>query len=275
MKKQLYLICFLSLILALISTQNTLAQEAIPQKDDFEKMSFEVRLNKSEYLLLEPVSVEFKFSNQTNEPLKVVSPEYTSDIRIKSVFNGKTNYYNDLFGFSINQLRIPRVFQPGESVEEIGIIKEQVGRIFPEPGNYEIQFILKGNGTEKTSTVNLVIKEPMGINKEAFDYLKAFKKENGGGSLFSWSGKINAQRRKELLQEFVDKYSESEYGEYAILSLGNHYLYYENNLEKADAEFEKLKSSENLVLAKQANKSLADTARKKAGLEKERQKQPQ
>ena len=59
------------------------------QKDDFEKMTFDVELNKDSYLLLEPIFVEFKFSNQTKTEQTTYNPSYIHDAKLKVSFRGK------------------------------------------------------------------------------------------------------------------------------------------------------------------------------------------
>ncbi len=111
MKIQNYFNFFLVVICLFTFTQNAFSQEN-NLKEDFEKMSFEVNMKKTEYLMLEPISVRLKFSNKTNSLLKTTPPVFASDVRLRVNSNGKPRDYAPLFGYSIYQIRFPKIFRP-------------------------------------------------------------------------------------------------------------------------------------------------------------------
>jgi hypothetical protein len=244
-------------------------------KDNFEKMSFEVELNKNSYLPLEPIYAKFKFSNQTGAPLAIERPQFLVDSKLRVSFKDKLSEFNRLTLSTGRPQPMPGeipVFQHGDVYERGYILNTGLEGFFPEPGSYQIQFVLYSpDGGTKSIVSNLIeitIENPRGIDKEAFEFLNKYKNE----TLFFGGEKGNGQF---LLETFVNKYSESVYGEYAIYQLGLAYRY-KNEIDKAQVEFEKIKSSKNKYIADIANESLEDVARTKAYLEKmKQQKQPQ
>ncbi len=241
--------------------QNVSAQDAILSKDDFEKMSFDAEINKTEYYLLEPLTIRFKFSNPADQWLKTSLPYFISQTRLKISHNGKSFETANVFGVYANIKKFPRLFRPSESVEEIDVLQPSSG-IFGEPGNYQIQFILMGSGGVKkysTSVFDIIVKEPTGIDKEAFDFLEKHRSE-GANDVFYFDEKDNESRLGSLTN-FVNAYGTSVYGEYAIFSLGKAFEF-NGKLEKAKVEFEKIGNSENSLLAVTAKKSLFEIEEK-------------
>ena len=107
-----------------------------------------------------------------------------------------------------------------------------------------------------SNAIELQILEPIGTDKEALEFLR--KHENPLS--FDWVFKDKDGDAS--LEDFVNRFGNSVYGETAISHLANLYLA-RNKADKAKVEFEKLKSSKNRILAKEANKALAEIASRK------------
>lgn len=234
----------------------------ITDKNDFEKMSFEMELNKTEYILLEPIAIKFKFSNKTDQPQTSYTPNWFTETSVKISYNDESQE-RALYNISTGGVRFPRIFMTGKTIEDPGILQPNyVNKFFAEPGKYQLQFFLSGGeGLERisSSVFEVEIKQPTGIDKKAFDYLMKYQSESEG-DLFYWT-KQDGKRNLARLETFVARYSSSVYGDYAIYSLGNFYLFY-NELDKAKIEFEKIKSSSNRIIANGATKALADIEEK-------------
>lgn len=265
---------FATLLFVLVSFQNTSTQvtkddvefEKAPKQEiyktdrnDFEKMSFEVELNKTEYVLLEPIGIKFRFSNKTDQPQTSYTPNFLTDTSVKISHNNES-WERALYNLSINSsVRFPAIFMPGKTIEANGILQPNfTNKFFAEPGKYRLQFFLsdRREGVEKISSsiFEVEIKQPAGIDKEAFSYLQKYIQNQLSSDLFYLDERKNGQDAARL-ERFVAKYSSSVYGEYAIYSLGNFYLFYDE-MEKAKSEFEKLKNSSNNILADNAKISL-------------------
>jgi hypothetical protein len=144
-----------------------------------------------------------------------------------------------------------------ESIEGNVVLEKMLDEIFTQYGHYEIQFVLDdGTGTQILSDVKAVnIYEPTGTNKEAVDFLR--KNQN---KAFLWwkssSERENISRNgRPLIEEFTARFSETVFGEYAHYQLGLHYMN-GRETEKAKIEFEKIKYSENPVIATEAQRNL-------------------
>lgn len=262
--------------------------EAQEQNKVEDERTLDVQLEKSNYILLEPIYAKFKVTLPSTD----IVPKISEALSIRVSFKGKTKQFR---GITLNVISSgdPQPLPKIDNGELLGLIPgvtsskdtkisskqvvtekdtfaerkhlsyekeeiiDRVGDFFPEPGNYQIQFVLNG---AKSNTIDITIEEPLGINKEAFDFLNKY--EDAMSFYWIWKEKDGIS----LLETFVNKYGESVYGESAISFLGNVYLA-KGEIDKAKAEFEKIKSSENAIVAKEANKSLADIARRRADLQ--------
>lgn len=232
----------------------------------FDKLTFEVELNKNSFLPFEPLLVKFKVFNQTKLPLAADNPQFLRDSVLKVTnSNGRIIEVNSLITSQGRALPLPGqipILQPLQSYEEIKIPAID-SNVFSEPGKYKLQFILYG-GTKplESNVIEVAIEIPLGIDKDAFDYLN----KNGKNVWFAPSFRENCFN---LLRNFVDMYGESTYGKYAIKSLASYY-FYKGELDKAQTEFEKIKDSQNKVIAEEAKRSLAEIENKKTALKNEK-----
>jgi hypothetical protein len=271
MKKTIISILFA--IALLIPLQLFQAQISISHTERY----FEVKLNKEKYLPCEPMFAEFK----AKLPVTDEEPLFLHETTISVSFEDQAK---KVVGLGVNfetPQRLPKVVDPlvilNKSANEDEITTYQrkvsidaVNGLFRKAGKYQIQFILYSlNAPNNEITSNLIeitIEEPTGINKEAFEFISKYN----GVTTFNWVWE--EKNGIALLEEFVAKYAQSIYGEKAILYLGNIYKA-KDQLEKAQIEFEKIKSSENKLVADEASKALQDITARKACLLK--QKQPE
>lgn len=220
--------------------------------------SFEVRLEKSNYLQGEPIFARFNCVLSSNEP----SPNFISDSSIKISFNGNIKEYLGLSPI-IGSGR-GKVFPPDDKKIILLPYSEEnrisrVDEFFPIPGDYQIQFYIYGLSS---NIINIKIEEPTGINKEAFDFLKS----NGvNGSFNLWTPKIKDSIS--LLEQFVANYGGSVYAESAIHRLAVDYLNV-GELDKAQREFEKIKNNKHEIFAKSAKTNLSTIKNRKEYIQK-------
>lgn len=259
MKKILAIIALL-IVSSIVIAQTT--DSKLNKTDDFEKLAFDVQFNKKSYLPIEPMFVKFRVSNLTSEIIRAEPPQFLLHSFVKVVKpTGKIVKLGNLSLTSGGGVNLPggmNCLRPQQSYEEVGVPAFDPN-VFADVGNYQIQFYL--NGVE-SNVIELEILYPIGINKSAFEFLNVHGKD-------IWFGKILQEKEgDQLLKTFVEQYSTSDYGDYAIASLGKYYLFFEKDLDKARAELEKIKANENPMIANEAKKLIADIEREKANSKK-------
>ena len=268
------LICLLAVtIISLFAIAQP--SEAQEKSKDSLKRILQVKFEKSKYILLEPILAKFKLTIPSTDSI----PGISKGILVKINFEGRIHEFRGLTSL-ITQgvpqpLPIRNPIKKDTNIEpkyydysEEKII-DRVGEFFPEPGNYKIQFFLIHPNSQTivpSNVIEVTIEKPTNINNEAFNYLNKY--ENAMSFYWVWEEKNGLV----LLEEFVSKYGQSVYGEYAIDYLGKVYLA-KGELDKAQVEFEKILSSNNKYIAENAKKSLADINTKKKDLEQIKQKQ--
>lgn len=229
-------------------------------RDDFENMTFGAELGKNNYLRSEPIFVKFRFSNQSGMPQTTYLPSFLSDCKLLVTFGGITRKF-DLVSSVGGGVKLPGSVPPNWFLTADEVLDSSLaGKVFPEPGNYKLQFVLQSWGRGKSinsGVIEVTIGDPTGLDKEAFEFMRQHHDFFG---LSSWTPDVEANLK--LLVRFVEKFGRSSYGEMAISSLGNFYLA-RGEFVKAEAQFEKIRLSENLIMAKEANRLLADIDRKK------------
>jgi hypothetical protein len=231
-------------------------------KEDFSKIKFEVELGKTDYLLLEPIILKCKFSNPTTETLDIYKPDIVSQLRLQTILNGKTDIRRDLFAIDVNKMPVIQPMKPGEVIEEQVLFQPNEG-LLKKVGNYQLQFFINNSGENLLSnTINVFVKYPNGIDKEAYEFLLNNKNKDGL-SVFS----LNEVKGNNLLIEtFVNKYIGTKYGSYAVLYLGKTYFYC-GKINEAQIEYEKLINNENDFLAQEAKNALVKIENRKIELQ--------
>ncbi len=228
---------------------------------DFTKMSFDAAIKKKDLVVREPILVKLRYSNKSARSLTTLPPIFISDVKLIVTRDGISEVF-DMTLLRPNTRRLLRDFRSGDFVEEDIILDTNLDLFFPHPGDYTVRFELgDGRGGVKTlqSEPNQVtINDAQGIDKKAFDFIVKYQRASSLPQvLFSWSDKINKHGLTPL-EQFVQRYSDSVYGEHAIYSLGVFYLHSVEDLEKARVEMNKIRTSGNEVLAKRAAESLTE-----------------
>jgi hypothetical protein len=224
--------------------------------NDSLKISFEVTLAKRDFLLLEPVILKCRFSNQTDDVLEIYEPNLVNQLGMKSVVNERVDVDRRLFSHYINRPNRARKLEPGGFVEEVIILEPGAG-LFKSTGKYDVQFFISfGDQKMWSNSVNVVVREPVGIDKEAYDFIAA----NLGSEydLFS-SSDSDVAVTKSLLEMFISRYGTSGYHHYAVLRLSTLYSV-SKQFEKAKNELLKFKNTQNKLMNTLVERRLADLA---------------
>lgn len=222
--------------------------------------SWEVRLNKGFYFLHEPIFAHFETTLLGDER----KPVFRYDASIKVTFQGETKDFGVLSrGGAAEELPNVILSTPGPGLNESRSRTfksdeyiERVDELFPKAGIYEIQFFWhKPSGITASNSIQITIQEPTGgAEKQAFDFLN--KNENPISFNWIWKRKDGVSN----LENFVARYSESVYGEAAIRYLANVYKA-RGEIDKAQVEFEKLRSSKNKPFSDEAEVAISEIAK--------------
>ena len=189
-------------------------------------MSVKIATDRNEYFQSEPIGITCRFLNNTTRPQITVLPDFSSESRLAI----EPGSYPVCF-YQISKLRPPltrrlRVFQPRTDSEEPILLDTNLDEMFPYPGTFTIQLSLptmQGNMLE-SNPVQITIKEPVGIDKEALDFFRRHKSHIQFSTLFGWWNHVKLDGRHTILEQFVNEYGESVYGELAALRLATYYL---------------------------------------------------
>lgn len=265
MKKKIYKQTII-LVACLLFVLDVNAQSEF-MKDDFDKLSFSVQTNKSDYFPLEPILLRFEVSNTTEEDLKLNTRPDPKRISVEITFNGIVKSFSSPFLIGPGRSGLGDLFEKGQILNKDVLLDTYLDEMFPEYGKYQVSIILN-NGRDdemkastRSNTFEITIKKPTGINKAAIEFLR----QNQNQSLFWWKEKNDeasiASTGKPLIENFANKYSKSVFGEYAALLLGQHYSN-SGEIERAKIEFEKIKGSSNKYVAENAKERLFELKKK-------------
>lgn len=223
-------------------------------RNESANLTLEVELNKREYLPFEPIAATLRLSNNTGHELAMSPPELLQDTRLAVTDPAGHEQKGISLTLSLGKPQYlpgsPRTIQPFQIFEEETILPLDP-RIFERTGNYRLQFSFS---VVKSVPVKITVKEPSGINKDAFEFLKLHGKDPNFADDF-------LQRKGGLLEKFVRDFSESVYGNHAVFALGS-YLLHTGETEKAKAEFEKITNSEIKLIRKWTKKALTEIEEK-------------
>lgn len=214
--------------------------------------SFDVTLEKGNYVLLEPIIATFSFSLLPGESFPRLLEATSITIKGRDGvrrFSKLTNAINSSPTESLPSSRSPSLRQivemdkPRESAEKTGVqsvaeIITCTDQFFPTSGKYTIQFSFRG---AKSKEIEVSIEEPGGINSGAFAVLNKYDDPLSFRWVFENADGIN------LLKKFVADFPNSAYHDYAAYELGL-LLFYRNNFEDARMVLTSVQASPNPVL---------------------------
>lgn len=222
--------------------------------EDSLKVTFEISLAKTDLLMLEPLVLNSRFSNQTNGTLEFYEPNLVNQLGMKSVLDGEVDVDRRLFSHYINKPNRIRILKPDEFVEEVVVLEPGAG-LFKSAGRYDVQFFISyGDQKIWSNTLTVSVREPGGIDREARDFLRTNLASEYDLFNSSDSGMVVTQS---LLERFINEYASSIYHDYAVLSLSNLYNA-SKQYKKAKNELLKLKGTQIELMDSLVEKRLAD-----------------
>lgn len=221
------------------------------------RMSLEITSAKPEYLQLETIEINAVFSNKTNEIVSTLNPYLVVDAAVIVDTGEHERTFRDLTQFRPLLRRVQAHIRPGETVNSTLLLSYNLPEMFPSPGSYLVRVALPASASGSFGIISnplaITIKEPEGIDKKAYDFIMRNWAHRYYPVLFSWDPEFKTEDGRTILEEFVQRYSQSIYGERAILELGRYYLAH-NEAEKARLQFEKITLSKDPTIANEAKK---------------------
>lgn len=224
---------------------------------EISKLTLEISTAKSDYLQLEPISVNLNLSNRTVQQISwkgllMIGPDinFVSRNATGDEFRFEGNkYMTGLLGSSV------KVMLAGEQTGQDILLDRQLAEsLFPNAGEYtlQVEFLYSSDAEGKqkikilSNPVQVNIHEPTGINRQAYEYIK--------GPLEEVNGKSDVQAIVQSEEEFLNRFRNTVYAKYISISLARTYQTLGQN-EKALRELCKI-SNENFYYSKEIQKKV-------------------
>lgn len=262
------LLASLALLAGLGASNSARQQAGSQQVSDFSGLTLEIATtNKKDFVRLEPVAITLTLSNKTDQTILGHGALKFSDNFVRLFVTpegGAAGEVRQLSSFPKQVFVSPVEMKPGESYQAKELLALDLDRIFPEPGNYQIHAVLIDPNSRlevKSNALSIRILEPEGIDRQAFEYIRANSK---GASVLSGRYLSGQEKARKVLERLALSYDKSVYGDYAAYLLGELYFAQEE-YDKASRQFSRL--------AKKADFALADKAAEYLAEAKQRQKE--
>jgi len=221
------------------------------------KLSIEVSSSQKSYLQGEPISINLKLFNQTDQPISWrgfldVSPNI--NFFVQDANGKKLNWEASKYATGSVYSTL-KTMQPGEQVQQPLLLERGLAEeLFSNPGQYNLQvefaYYTESKGRQQakvlSNSIFINILAPQGIDRQAYSFIKETLEPN--------LRKPNVQELAQLQQDFVARYRNSVYAKYIIFNLANTYQTIGED-EKALRELCKI-SGENFYYSKHVEKIL-------------------
>lgn len=247
----------LFLLIALVVTTNVFAADNSKKKEqklNLSKLSLELKASKTEFLLLEPISLTIKLKNNFGEPIAdSAKPKVSSeDVVINCSFTDEEN--------EDKKLKLPELTESLASVISAEEITESEklwqyhlvsGRtdLFSKAGEYKFQLTIHSAKQRLTSNLlTISIIEPNGSDKEILDKLKTLPAFT---DLMSISGISEDKELFESVEKLPREFPNSSYINYVIFNLAEIHFSL-GNTQKAISNLSYLVETDKFPFANQA-----------------------
>lgn len=224
---------------------------------DFTKLTFELEAPKGSVLLLEPIPLTMKLSNQTQSGIfghlgiGFVGPQVKLIVTKPS---GATVETDQLSPIQVNGAFSQREISPGESREVTDVLSVNLDTLFNQPGDYQIQAAISGGAEWKelrSNPVTINLQKPVGLELTAFKFIQ----DSGGAGYFFTGLPLPKGDADAVLLEFVGKFSDTGYGSFANYAMGIRYLA-KKNFAEARFFLEKVQTSPEFTFSKEVKEQL-------------------
>jgi hypothetical protein len=194
------------------------------QKDALSKLEFQIRTAEEDFVLMEPIPINFVLSNETISPigwrgLLAIGPDVSFLVRNEGGEETRTE-----FSSTGDMLLNYTMMQPHDRLQRTVLMEgKNLEKVFPRPGRYEVRaefaYDKDEDGQQQERIISNVaivnIGEPQGINRQAFNYIKSIIEPR--------QNRISLTNLADLQQAFMDRFGESVYGKYMAVKLSSTY----------------------------------------------------
>jgi len=192
----------------------------------FTALTLNVTTSKQSFVMLEPIPLTLRVSNDTKFPVYGhAALDFESErVRLYVRPQGQQEGYwatqlSIETGYTIVDLE---PFAPGETHQRTNVLMVSLDRLFPQPGRYELTVALLATvGVDiKSDPIEIVIRPPRGRDADAMRFIQSTRKAGyflAGGSLFV------EPESEEQLQTLADEFADTLYATYADYALGAFY----------------------------------------------------
>ncbi len=228
--KMFFLLVVLSSFILIAGWFQQRKQITVKAQSETPKLTLEVSTLQNSYLQLEPIHFKFKLSNRTNVPIK-----WGASLSLREMHFSVRGENENIRRWEIRKYYLHGSLNglidmlPGDEVEAEDLLDGKLAEMmFSRPGRYEVQveyiydiYVPQREQIKFTANPIIIdIREPQGINRQAYDYLK--------GPYETARRKSDSTPLQGLRQNFVDNFSNSVYAKYMIFELGSIYRGLEN-----------------------------------------------
>ncbi len=197
-----------------------------PTSRSEDQLSLRWTIDRGDYLLGEPIVAEMVLYNQSYQPVSwsgVFGPG--RDVNFEAVdTSGRQTRWEGKSSIGMFKPAASLISPGGEVRSPILIDRYVLSDLLSRPGRYQLRLefnyrVYEGE-TNRTSrvvsnTVEIEIREPLGLNREAFDFMN--------GPLDVASKDTNNPVITQRQQEFVDRFASSVYAKFVVFQLANTY----------------------------------------------------
>lgn len=251
------IICIVFLV---ISYSSVVAQKQAATSG-FGNLTMNIETNRESFIPLEPIPITFNLSNQTsNNVLGHGSLDFSGNYIEIFVQNERreTKKFDQLAFERARLIVQEKDIPPQASTQKTQLLSFGLERYLLEIGNYKIKAVFYNKNRTQSVTsnwINIAITQPTDINLNAFKFLK--KQPNISMFLHT----IIDEKNTESLESFVAMFPGSNYTNYALFLLANHYIFKEE-FTRAKEKLEILKKEKNFIFSAEVDKNLKELATK-------------
>ena len=203
--------------------------QTIPAQGSFSDLTLELIAPKHNFVQLEPIPLILTLHNKTPYSIVVQTTLDFAAGRVQ-LFTVEDNRepvrIQNISPIAKKIVIDPGPIRPGERRQTKELLTIALDKVFPYPGSYQIEAVLRDDREKKQIKSNLLtirVREPIGLDIQAFDYLK-----HRTNPSYFFSGR-EAEKTESALLEFVSNFRDSSYGDYAALVLGDLYFARKNH----------------------------------------------
>jgi hypothetical protein len=198
--------------------------QTIPVQGSFSDLTLELTAPKQNLVQLEPIPIILTLRNKT--AYSIIS-QTTLDFAAGRVQlfiiedNREPVRIQNISPIAKFVVVDPGPIRPGERRQTKELLNIALDKVFPQPGSYQIQAVLRDDREKqqiKSNLLTLRVLEPTGLDMQAFDYLK-----HRTNPSYFFSG-LEAEKTESQLLEFVSNFRDSSYGDHAAFLLSHLYF---------------------------------------------------